>query len=155
MSDNAQCKQTIDGWIRDIQATAGAVAKMPAQLAPLVKVECDKAIASATSLDGEAWAPTVKDGGQALVGTQKLLDTYASGRIIWIRIKGALVFSQYGTHRQKRRSILPRAGMPKLLGNAIRTGIVDMGLPFMTRKGSHRKSTRGVAWSAGSGGKAR
>jgi hypothetical protein len=148
--------RTIDGWIADIRKTPEAVKKMPDQLMKLVKAECDRSIAAGQSLDGEMWAPTVKEGKQALQGTQKLLDVYVSGRILWIRIQGALVFSQWGTGRQVRRSILPTRGMPKRLGNAIRVGIIDMGLPFMSRKGRHDRGAKGSKWqaTAQAGGKA-
>lgn len=151
--DNSQCLRTIDSWIGDIKRTHEAVAKMPQQLVPLVKGECDSAIAAGVSLDGEQWAPTVKDGKQPLQGTQKYLDVYSSGSILWIRIREALVFSQFGTHRQKARKILPAKGLPKKLGNAIRFGIVKMGLPFMERKCRHDRSTKGVKWNASAVGK--
>jgi hypothetical protein len=63
---------------------------------------------------------------------------------LWIKIVGGLVYSQFGTKRQVQRAILPKAGLPKKLGLAIKDGIVDMGLPFMTRKGRHDKGAKGV-----------
>lgn len=146
--DNSACFRSIDEWIADIRKTPEAVAKMPAQLTPIVKRECDATIDAGKSLDGEEWAPTVKEGKQALEGTQKLLSVFPSGRIIWIKLVGALVFSQFGTHRQERRRILPGGGLPTKLGNAIRVGIVDMGLPFMSRKGRHDRGAAGTKWNA-------
>jgi hypothetical protein len=152
MADSNQALLTIDGWIRDLQKTSAAVAKMPQQLVPIVHREVNQSIASATSLDGDKWDPTVKDEKQALVGTEKYVDVYASGSVIWIRLRGPLALSQFGNHRQKARRVLPRGGIPAKLGNAIRFGIVDAGVPFLTRKGSHRKGANGIKWDLGSSG---
>ena len=152
MADNLQCLRTIDGWIEDLKKTPEAIKKMPQALVPIVKRECDSAIAAGHGLDGQKWVPRKKDGKQALSTAQHDLSVDASGNIIWIRLRGGPVFSQFGTHRQVQRAILPTHGMPKLLGNAIRTGIVDMGLPFMTRKGRHDRGAKGVKWSPSQGG---
>lgn len=129
--------RTVDGWIRDLQSLPGAVAKMPAELVPVVRKACDAAIDAGVSLDGEAWAEKV-GGGKALVTGKDSLSVYASGHTIWMKIVGGLVYSQFGTHRQKRRSILPRKGLPYKLGDAIRKGIVHAAPEFLTRAGGHR-----------------
>jgi hypothetical protein len=136
--------RTVDGWIRDLQSVSGAVAKMPEQLVPVIRREAEGAIDSGVSLDGEVWDEKV-GGGKALEGGKKSLSVYASGRTIWIKIVGGLVYSQFGTHRQKRRSILPRKGLPFKLGNAIRKGIVQAAPEFLTRAGGHRGS-KGTKW---------
>jgi hypothetical protein len=134
--NNALSLKTIDEWIKDIQATSGAVAKMPEQLVPVVQAQCDLTVAAGQSLDGRVWAPLVRGGGKALQTVK--VAVYASGRIIWLTLTGGAAIAQFGTHKEVARPILPSKGLPDKLGNAIRTGLIEFGLPFMQRKGGHK-----------------
>jgi hypothetical protein len=143
--DNAKGFATVDEWIKGLRSLPNMVKQSPAVLVPIVKAECDATIAAGKSLDGEQWSANVR-GEQALRQDQKDLTVEASGNVLWIRIRKGLVFSQFGTHRQKARRILPAGGLPTKLGNAIRLGVIDMLPEFMTRKGGHKKATRGIKW---------
>jgi hypothetical protein len=138
--DKTLAIRTVDGWIRDIRSTSQAVAKMPEKLVPIIQAQCDSAVASGQSLDGQTWAPLVRDGGKAL---QKVrVAVRASGKIIWLTITGGAVYAQFGTRKEVARQILPNKGLPQKLGNAIRLGIIEFGPEWMQRKGGHRgKST--------------
>lgn len=139
------------GWIDDIQRTPEAIGKMPQVLAPKIKGQLDAAISAGQSIDGKKWAPRKEDGAQAMQGAQKDLAVVAvvgSNPAIKIVLSNGLVFSEFGTGRQVRRSLLEwDNGLAPKLGNAIRTGVITMGLPFMTREGGHRGAA-GTAWQA-------
>jgi hypothetical protein len=145
-TDNAKGFATVDEWIKGLRSLPAMVKAAPSALVPIVKAECDATIAAGKSLDGEQWEPTVRGNQQALAGTQKDLTVEATSNVLWIRIRNGLVFGHFGTHRQKARHVLPASGIPSSLGNAIRLGVVDMLPEFMTRKGGHRKPTRGIRW---------
>lgn len=147
MSDNDKCYQTINDWIAALQQTSAAIKAMPEALAPIVKAKCDESIRAGESLDGDKWAARKSDDAQALQGTEKDLTVKPVGNVILISIRNGLVFSQFGTKRQQRRSILPIKGLPFKLGNAIANGVVDMSLPFLERAGGHHKKTKGIRWS--------
>jgi len=135
--DNSECYATLETWIKELQGTHDEIKKYPVKLAPLVKAECDKSIAAGESLDGDKWSPR-KDGAQALAGAQKNLSVTANDNVILITITGGLVYSQFGTRHQRRRSILPIKGLPMKLGNAIAKGIVDMPLSWLNRAKGHK-----------------
>lgn len=138
MVDNAACYQTIEDWIKELQNTSEDLKKLPEKLVPVVKAECDKSIAAGQSLDGDTWAPR-KDGEAALQGAAKDVDVTATGNVILITIKGGLVYSQWGTKHQRRRSILPIKGLPFKLGNAIAKGVADMPPAWLNRAKRHHK----------------
>lgn len=141
----------LDEWIRTLR-TAGQIVPLAAQeLVPVVRGEVDAAIDAQRSLDGTAW-PAKKDGSRALANAPSQITVKAVGNTILVVMVGHLVFHQFGTHRMPARPVLPRGGMPDKLGNAIRLGIVDMGLEWMTRKGRHDRGSRGVRMKPSLGG---
>lgn len=150
--DHDKAVRKLQGWIADLRATPEAVRAMPQSLAPIVKARLDASISSGQSVGGKAWAPRKEDGARALQGAQKDLRVLAivgSNPAIKIVLSNGLVYSQYGTRHQQRREILDwDEGIPPTLGNAIRRGIVDFGLPFMQRAGGHGKGAAGVPWKA-------
>ena len=151
-SDNAQAFKSIDAMIEAIRATPAAVRAAPKALVPVVQKVVRSAASAGQGLDGEQWAPRVKDGQRALQTIMQHVTVTAEGAMVWIRLRGGSVFAQFGTHREVKRPLLPSEGLPDKLGNAIRVGLVDMGLPFMNRKGGHNKSTKGVKWDASAKG---
>jgi len=140
------------GWIDEIQKTPEAIGQMPQVLAPKIKGQLDQAISSGQSVDGKKWAPRKEDGAQAMRGAQKdaaVVAVVGSNPAIKIVLSNGLVYSEYGTGHQQRRSLLEwDNGLPPKLGSAIRMGIVDMGLPFMSRAGGHNKVAAGTPWQA-------
>jgi hypothetical protein len=143
--DNSKGFATVDAWIKGLRSMPGMVKAAPAALVPIVKAECDATIAAGRSLDGEQWPANVR-GEQALRQDQKDLTVEASGNVLWIRIRKGLMFGHFGNHRQKARHVLPASGIPSRLGNAIRLGVIEMSPEFLTRKGGHRKPTKGIKW---------
>jgi hypothetical protein len=148
MTNNAQAFATIDAMIDALRATPAAVRRAPKELVPVVQKFVQGAATAGHGLDGAAWAPRVKDGQRALQNIMKYVKVTAEGAIVWVRLRGGPVFAQFGTHREVKRPLLPTSGLPDKLGNAIRAGLVDMGLPFMARKGGHNKATKGIKWDA-------
>lgn len=144
MTDNAQAYATLSEWINQLKSTKDWVESLPEKLAPIVQEECVKAIQAGESLDGDKWAPRKEDGAQALQGTEKDVTVEPNGpNQLLITIRGGLVYSQFGTKHQKRRSILPIKGMPYKLGEAIAQGVIDLGPDWMNRSGRHKKFGRG------------
>jgi hypothetical protein len=129
--------QRLDDWIRNLREFDRAVPEMAQALVPVVESATAEAIKAQTSLDGVPWEPT-KDGAPALVNAMRAITVRAINTVILIQMHGPEVFHQFGFRKTPARPILPTAGMPKRLGNAIRKGIVDMGVDWMTRSGGHR-----------------
>ncbi len=137
MANNAAALRTLDRFIADLRSTKGIGKALAPQLAPIVKAEVDAAIAAGHGLDGTPW-PARKDGGKPLVNAAKAVSVRAIGSAIVITLTGPEVFHQFGAGSLPVRAILPVKGLPFKLGNAIRKGIVSMGLPFM----QHTKGAR-------------
>lgn len=146
MSDPSQ---TLQSWARGFRDLANADQPIAQQVAKICKKATDEAISKGESLDGEKWPARVKDGGKALQTAGKHIQAYGQAKKVTIVMTGGPVFSQFGTHRQAQRAILPTKGLPKKLGSAIRLGVVDMGMAFMTRKGRHDRGGGGNPWMAG------
>ena len=77
----------------------------------------------------EQW-PLRKDGRRALVNASKNLIVRASGRSITLAIPPPYVYHQFGAGRVPFRPLLPKAGLPFKLGDAIADGLVT-GLDMM------------------------
>ena len=140
---NRQGFARLDDWIRNLETFGDSIPEMTKSLVPVVESEAAEAVQGQRSMDGVGWAPT-KSGKRALAGAMKAITVKAVGTVILITMRGHEVFHQFGFRGTPARPILPTAGMPKKLGNAIRTGIIDMGLEWMTRRGRHDRGSRGA-----------
>lgn len=72
---------------------------------------------------GTPWVQK-KDGGRALVNAAKAISVTTVGSVIVLTATGPEVFHHFGAQGKPRRPILPYAGMPFKLGDAIRKGLV-------------------------------
>lgn len=153
MGSEARALQTLDEWIQSLRTVPQAIPEMAKALVPVIEGECASAVKEQRALDGYKWRPT-KDGHAALQGAMGALTVRAIGTRIVLTLTGHEVFHQFGTHRTPQRPILPIGGMPDKLGNAIRKGIVDMGVAWMTRSGRHDKGSGGVKMRPSAGGRA-
>lgn len=138
---NAEANKRLDDWIRNLQSFDQMGPEAAKTLVPTVRTETSNTIRSQQSLDGTPWAPT-KAGTPALVNAMQHIVVRAVNTVILIQMRGHEVFHQFGFRGTPARPILPVRGMPKKLGNAIRLGIVDMGVEWMTRSGRHGKRAR-------------
>lgn len=134
---NAAGFARLDDWIRNLNTFDQAIPEMAQELVPVVDDAVGEAIQAQQSLDGVPWQPT-KSGKRALENAHDNITVTAVGTVILIRMQGPEVFHQFGFRATPARPILPTAGMPKKLGNAIRVGIIDMGVEWMERSGGHR-----------------
>lgn len=139
---------TLACWIKGLRTMA---AEMPGQfvenVAGLMQKELTEAAASNRGLDGEEWAPRVKDGERALANVMNHVGVYTHKNSVIVELQGGAVFSQFGTKRQVARRLLPAAGLPKKLGTAISLGFVEMSQAFMTRGGRHDRGATGAKWT--------
>ena len=101
----------------DCQARAPAVAQQ-------LKEFCAQSIAKQQSPDGDAW-PASKDGRTVLANAANAIAATAAGAVAILRLTGPEVFHHYGAGAP-RRGLIPSAGLPKELGNAIRLGFVEV-----------------------------
>lgn len=135
--------ETLDEWIGRLRSMPEMVNASAQQLVPVVRADIDRAIAEGRSVDGRKWLPK-KDGGRALVNAAKAVMVEARKNVILITLTGPEVFHQFGTKRIPARPIIPSGNLPDRIGNAIRKGLVDMGIEWMTRKGRHDRGSGGV-----------
>jgi hypothetical protein len=136
--------ESLDEMVKRLRGVGGALPQIAQSLVPVLESEAAAAVASQQSMSGEKW-PATKDGAPALQGAMGALKVEARGTVILLTLSGHHVWHQYGTARTPKRPIIPSAGLNAKVGNAIRFGIADAGVAFMTRAGRHdkRRSTRG------------
>lgn len=136
--------ETIEQWIERLRSLPDMVDAAAPQVADAVESAIKTAVASGKSLDGTPWAPT-KTGSQPLKNAATAIQVMVQGRVILITLTGHHVFHHFGTGWLPRRPIIPVGGLPDKLGNAIRKGLVDMGVEWMTRGGRHDRGFGKVA----------
>ena len=142
MSDSgtAAALAKLDQWIENLRSVHGLVSAAAPAIAAQIKDSIDESIAAGTSPEGVAWLPK-KDGRRALVNAAKAVSTDVSGNFIFLFLEGYEVFHHYGTKSLPARPILPTGGVPVKLGNAIRTGLIDLAEKWLTRQGRHDLKT--------------
>lgn len=138
----------IDEWIANIRSLPEMLNAAAPQIGQAILAEFQRTAAAGTTPEGEPWAPT-KKGGRALKNAAESMSLVVSDNVIIIKITDHHVFHQFGAGVVARR-IIPSGGLPDRLGNAIRLGIVDMGVEWMTRGGSHAGKSA-VKWQPGGG----
>lgn len=114
--------------IREMAARARAVAKMPAEVAPIVARELKgwvaENIAAGRGPGGETW-PAKKDGGRALQNAAKALSTRVAGTVAMLILAAPELFHHFGAQGKPVRRIMP-GNIPARLGDAIRAGAVEV-----------------------------
>lgn len=128
----------IDRWIENIRSLPEMVNAAAPAVGEMLLAEFQRTANAGTTPEGEPWPPT-KKGNKPLAGAAAALQLVVSGNVIIIKITDHHVFHQFAAGVPARR-MLPSGGLPDRLGNAIRLGMVDMGVEWMTRGGSHAKS---------------
>lgn len=134
---------TIDSWIAALRSMPEMVNAAAPEVATAVESALKASTSAGTSLDGQPWALT-KKGARALKNAANAFTVRVSGNTILIQLTGHHVFHHFGTGWLPQRPIIPVGGLPDRLGNAIRKGLVDMGVEWMTRGGKH---TGKFGWS--------
>lgn len=81
-------------------------------------------LAKGESPDGKKW-PDTKNGTKPLKGAASAYMQSVVGRSIVMKVMGRYAFHHYGAGYSPAREQLPVGTMPKELGNAIRSGLVD------------------------------
>lgn len=140
---------TIDQWIANIRSLPEMLNAAAPQIGEALLAEFQRTAAAGTTPEGEPWAPT-KKGNRPLANAASSMQLVVSGNVIIIKITDHHVFHQFGAGSPARH-ILPSGGLPDRLGNAIRKGIVDMGVEWMTRGGRHDRGSGGVKMRPGGG----
>jgi hypothetical protein len=114
--------------VREMAARCRAVAKMPADVAPMVARElkswASENIAAGRGPDGVAW-PAKKDGSRALQGAAKALSTRVADTVAMLTLAAPELFHHFGAQGKPVRKILP-GNIPARLGDAIRAGAVEV-----------------------------
>ena len=139
----------IDQWIANIRSLPEMVNAAAPAVGEMLLAEFQRTANAGTTPEGEPWAPT-KAGNRPLANAAASMQLVVSGNVIIIKITDHHVFHQFGAGSPARR-IIPAGGLPDRLGNAIRLGLVDMGVEWMTRGGRHDKGSRGVKMKPGGG----
>lgn len=134
--------ESLDEMVKRLRGVGGALPQIAQSLVPVLESEAADAVASQQSMSGEKW-PATKDGAPALQGAMGALKVEARGTVILLTLSGHHVWHQYGTARTPKRPIIPSAGLNQKVGNAIRFGIVNPGVEYLTRGGGHGKRSRG------------
>ena len=114
----------MNGFITRLEQFGVEVQSRAPVVANQLKEFCAQAIAKQQSPDGDAWPPS-KDGRRVLVNAAKAIAASAAGAVALLRLTGPEVFHHFGAGAP-RRGLIPSAGMPKELGNAIRLGFVEV-----------------------------
>ena len=141
MSD-AAAMATLDAWIQSLRTVGESLDEAAQSVAEVLQSEAAVAVREQRSMDGYPWPPT-KAGTPALVNAPSHIVTKARGRVVQMVLSGHDVYHHFGAGRVPRRPILPIAGVPAKLGNAIRLGIVDVGVAHLMRtRAKARKAAR-------------
>ena len=130
--------ETIDQWIARLTSMPEMIAAGAEATAAFLANALKESVSQKKSPDGKPWKP-FKAGSGGLAGAAGAITSKAQGNVAQVILDGVNVYHHYGTHRNPRRQMLPSGGLPDRLGNAIRLGMVDMGIEWMTRKGRHDK----------------
>ena len=132
--------EALDDWVERLLSLPEMVGAAAPVIGDALLGMIQATAAAGTSPDGQAWAPRKKDGGRAMAGAASALSVVVVDNVILIKLTGPEVFHHFGAGRKPARHVIPTGGMPDRLGNAIRKGLVDMGVEWMTRGGSHKGS---------------
>lgn len=138
----------IDRWIENIRSLPQMVNAAAPAVGEMLLAEFQRTANAGTTPEGEPWPPT-KAGGKPLKNAAGALQLSVQGNVVIIKLTDHHVFHQFGAGVRARR-MLPSGGLPDRLGNAIRLGLVDMGVEWMTRAGRHDKGG-GVHMKPGGG----
>jgi hypothetical protein len=142
MSGEAAALVKLDDWIQRLRTAGESLEESAQNIAGILQEEAEIAVRQQRGMDGYPWPPT-KAGTPALVNAPAHIETKARGRVVQMILTGHDVYHHYGAGRVPRRPILPIAGTPAKLGNAIRVGIVDVGVAHLMRgRAKARKAAR-------------
>lgn len=133
MADNTQALASLDDWIQRLRTAGETIPEAAQVVAGILETEAGVAVREQRCMDGTPWPPT-QAGTPALVNAPSHIETKARGSVVQMVMTGHDVYHQFGAGRVPRRAILPIAGMPAKLGNAIRAGIVDVGVAHLMRE---------------------
>ena len=150
MTDNDVADKTLQRWIGGFLSLAkdgpGTLAE---RVSALVEKDIRESAAANQGIDGDKWEPRRKDGARALTNAMAHITVQPIKSSVVVQIRDGLVFSQWGSKHQVRRSIVPTKGLPSKLGNAISMGFAEMSKEFLSRGGRHDRGGSGTRWTGG------
>ena len=119
----------LQALVRSVRSFASEARSAP-EVAAAVEASLRASAGAGTSPDGEAWAPGKESGGRVMAHAADAITVKAVGSVVLVTLTGHDVYHHYGAGRGKQngkpmRPIIPTAGLPTTLGNAIRNGITD------------------------------
>jgi hypothetical protein len=121
--------------LRDAASVEGAIIS---EVSATVEKIIEEIPVKQTGLAGSRWEPG-KKRSNVLMNVAAGTSVSASGSKITITLGEPYVWHQWGAGGNPVREILPSAGLPQTLGNAIANSVVLVSEEWLNRPGSHRR----------------